>query len=89
MDKYSTQILYSCLGDIYCDDNFTWICSSMGGLIRYNGTKFMVWDDENSFLPDDITTITKDNFGDLWIGTQNQGIIIYNPKEIGYDEETN
>jgi ligand-binding sensor domain-containing protein len=58
----------------------------MGGLIRYNGTKFMVWDDENSFLPEDITTINKDNFGNLWIGTQNQGIILYNPKGIVYEE---
>ena len=87
MDRYKTQIFFSCLSDIYCDEKFTWVCSTMGGLIRYNGTKFMVWNEDNSFLPNDITTVNKDFYGNLWIGTQNQGIILYNPEGIVYEEK--
>lgn len=84
-DRNLLQVLFSCLGDIYCEDNMKWICSTMGGLIRYNGSKFMVWNNENSYLPNNIFTVSKDNFGNIWIGTQDKGIIIYNPEGITYE----
>ena len=88
MDRYATQIFYSCIGDIKSDGNDIVICSSMGGLIKYNGNKFMVQNKNNSFLPNDISTFTVDKLGNKWIGTQNKGVILHNPNGIQYGNPT-
>lgn len=83
--RNSLHIFYSCLGDIYCEDGVKWICSTMGGLVRYDGSKFMAWNNENSSVPDNISTVAKDSFGNIWIGTQDKGVIIYNPGGITHE----
>ena len=87
MDRYATQIFFSCIGEIKSDGKDIVICSSMGGMIRYNGNKFMVQNRDNSFLPNDISTFALDKLGNKWIGTQSKGVILHNPNSIQYENK--
>jgi len=87
MDRYATQIFFSCIEEIKSDGKDIVICSSMGGMIRYNGNKFMVQNKDNSFLPNDISTFALDKLGNKWIGTQSKGVILHNPIGIQYENK--
>ncbi|MTI88229.1 MAG: GHKL domain-containing protein [Balneolaceae bacterium] len=56
------------------DKGFIWIGTS-GGLNRYDGRNFMVYDNEmfepNSLSDDNVLDICKDTEGNLWVGTAN------------------
>jgi ligand-binding sensor domain-containing protein len=59
------------------DDKVIWFCSS-DGLFRYDiKTHTAKKIDSSNGLPDNsVMTITKDNYGRLWIGTKN-GLVVY------------
>jgi len=40
-----------------------------GGLVKYDGTNFMLYDTFNGLLSDGVTSIARDFYGNLWIGT--------------------
>ncbi len=81
-DRNTLQTIFSCLGDIFCTNDMIYICSTMAGLLRYDGSKFMSWNSTNSYIPDNIDSVNKDRYGNLWIGTEGKGIILYNPEGI-------
>jgi ligand-binding sensor domain-containing protein len=49
-------------------DNNKWLASQYQGLIKYDGTRFVTWNTENSDLPaNDIYDIKQDASGNLWL----------------------
>ncbi len=61
---------------------FMWFCTN-DGLNRYDGYGFRTfrkdYNDPNSLIDNDLTCIAEDRDGRLWIGTNNQGISIFDP----------
>lgn len=70
------------------DLDIKWIGNGMtygssGGLIKYDGNNWFLYDTSNSDLPsNDIASITTDNVGNKWIGTYNAGLVKYNITNI-------
>lgn len=59
-----TKAVYGILID---DDNNKWLASSQG-LIKYDGTRFVTWNTENSILPaNGIYDIKQDASGNIWL----------------------
>ncbi len=59
-------------------DNNIWLGTG-GGLIKYDGTSWVLFDSENSGLPTDaVHAVTVDRNGNVWIGTE-LGLYIYHP----------
>ena len=60
---------------------FTWF-GGTHGLYRFDGTDFRSWhhnpQDENSLSSDHIISLFEDGEGNIWIGTENHGINIFN-----------
>lgn len=65
------------------NDGFIWI-GTRGGLNRYDGYEFKVYnqetENENSLVNPSVQTLFIDSKGNLWIGTMSGGISKYNPK---------
>lgn len=65
------------------NDGFIWI-GTRGGLNRYDGYEFKVYnqepENENSLVNPSVQTLFFDSKGNLWIGTMSGGISKYNPK---------
>ncbi|MDR2522856.1 MAG: response regulator [Synergistaceae bacterium] len=58
-------------------DGYIW-AASYNGLIRYDGRRSKVFGKKNgSFPTDNIYTIFVDSRGDLWVGTNDAGIALY------------
>ena len=54
------------------DEHLGWT----GGLVKYDGEKWVRYDVNNSLLPDNyVTTIAVDTSGTIWVGTRNGGIL--------------
>lgn len=66
------------INDIFCSpDGLTWIATA-GGLVKYDGTKFIIFNKANSNLPDDvITSVFEGKNSVLWAGTRTGGLIRY------------
>lgn len=68
------------------DGGYLWLATSGGGLARMSTATgevtYMRHDDNNptSIASDYLHTIVQDNDGNLWIGSENNGLSIYNPK---------
>ncbi|MFZ5552368.1 MAG: two-component regulator propeller domain-containing protein, partial [Bacteroidota bacterium] len=75
-----TNRLYS----IYEDENNILWMASMIGLLRYDGTVFFHFG-TNEGLPDNfLRAITKDNWGNFWIGTVSNGLVKYRSNGFSY-----
>src|SRR5215475_2201255 len=59
-------------------DGYLWIGTS-GGLARFDGTSFVVFNQENTpaFLDDSVYTLLVTKDGTLWAGTEGGGLIKY------------
>ncbi len=57
------------------DDGFIWI-ASYSGLIRYDGKEFLRISDVDGVAS--ANTLFKDSKGQLWIGTNDNGVMLYN-----------
>lgn len=59
-------------------DGYLWL-ATLDGLVRYDGVKFTVFNKNNSpgMVSNRLTKIVEDAAGDLWIGTEESGIIRY------------
>jgi signal transduction histidine kinase/ligand-binding sensor domain-containing protein len=69
---------------IYQDSKgFIWV-GTTGGLAKFDGYSFKVFssDDSNSMPPLNITpnTLLEDAFGNIWVGSANNGLVILNRK---------
>jgi hypothetical protein len=73
--RYSISYVYQ-----IAEDNFrnVWLATG-GGLLKFDGDSFTVFDKYNSPLSENYTSaITVDERGNIWIGTRN-GLFVYNP----------
>ena len=62
-----------------------WIGTWYGGLARFDGTNWTVYNTSNSGLPDIYAkSIAIDTFGNIWIGTNSRGLAVF--KEGGVVE---
>lgn len=57
-------------------DGYVWI-GSYGGLIRYDGTTFRNYSSEGAIASSSIRMLFEDSQGRLWIGTNDQGVYLY------------
>src|SRR5499433_1793983 len=59
-------------------DGYLWIGTS-GGLVRFDGTSFAIYNRETSpaFLDDSVYTLLVSQDGTLWAGTEGGGLIRY------------
>jgi ligand-binding sensor domain-containing protein len=67
-------------------DGYLWF-TTFGGLVRYDGVRFTVFNKSNSegILSNRFTTLDEDAEGNLWIGTEGSGLTHYrNGKFITY-----
>jgi ligand-binding sensor domain-containing protein/signal transduction histidine kinase len=62
-------------------DGYLWI-GTAGGLIRFDGLNFVVFDRSNTraFADDSVLSLLSSTNGDLWIGTEGGGLIRYSHK---------
>jgi len=62
--------------DLAIDANDTkWIGSKIGGLIKFDGVDWKVYNKDNSGIPDDYAwSLALDDEGDKWIGTKKGGV---------------
>jgi ligand-binding sensor domain-containing protein len=67
---------HSDIYDIAIDDSSNkWIATG-GGLAKFNGTTWKVYNTDNSKIPSDrLLSIAIDNSGNKWIGTRNKGLV--------------
>lgn len=75
--------------DLAIDANDTkWIGSKIGGLIRFNGVEWKVFNADNSGIPDNYAwSLALDEKGDKWIGTKKGGVTKFDgSKWIVYDQ---
>ncbi len=58
-----------------------WIGTYGGGLARFDGVNWTVYDTSNSELPDNrlYYLAIDDAKGNVWIGTENGGLAVYRP----------
>lgn len=79
-DGLSQGMIYGILQD---QQGFIWIATK-DGLNRYDGYNFKLYSHDPSdpyTISDDIVTcLLEDTFGRLWIGTQTEGLNIFNPR---------
>jgi ligand-binding sensor domain-containing protein/cellobiose-specific phosphotransferase system component IIA len=65
---------------LYVDkENTVWIGTKGGGLVKYQQNKFITNTSPQTNLPTNVNTISPDEKGNLWIGT-NDGLFLYNEK---------
>ena len=62
---------------------FLWI-GTRGGLNRYDGTNFKIFQNEigntNSLVNNSVESLFEDSKGNIWIGTKSNGLSKYNPE---------
>lgn len=68
--------------DLAIDANDTkWIGSKIGGLIRFDGTEWKVFNQANSGMPDDYAwSVALEANGAKWIGTKKGGVVKFDGK---------
>ena len=74
--RYSISYVYQ-----IAEDNFgnVWLATG-GGLLKYDGVSFTVFDSQNSPLSLNSTSaVAVDSRGQIWVGTKN-GLYVYNPE---------
>jgi ligand-binding sensor domain-containing protein len=72
--NYITPIIFDAAGDVW-----TGSYTSPGGLSRFNGTSWTVYDPTNSGIADDlITSLSIDVGGDIWVGGRFNGVSRFN-----------
>lgn len=73
----ASSISDNTLRNIYLDrDGLIWIGSYKNGVNMYKeGSKSMM-----NLELGDINAVCEDNFGNYWLGTNDRGIVVYNPK---------
>jgi ligand-binding sensor domain-containing protein len=55
-----------------------WIGTAGGGLAKFDGVNWRVYNTSNSKLPNDyVTSIVIDEVGNKWIGTDGGGLVNY------------
>ncbi|MEJ7713543.1 MAG: two-component regulator propeller domain-containing protein [Pyrinomonadaceae bacterium] len=59
-------------------DGYLWF-ATLGGLVRYDGVRFTVFDKANSkgIKSNRLTALFEDRAGDLWFGTEDSGLTRY------------
>ena len=66
---------------IQTSDGYIWI-GSYGGLIRYDGTTFRNYSEEDSVKSSSIRALFEDSKGRLWIGTNDMGVYLCENNEF-------
>jgi ligand-binding sensor domain-containing protein len=68
-------------GILIDEDNNKWL-ASLQGLIKYDGTKFVTWNTENSNLPaNDVYDIKQDASGNIWLAC-NKYLVRFDGREL-------
>lgn len=86
------SLSYSTVNSVYKNEGVLWIGTAGGGLNKYDTQTGIfrhylnVPDDPSSISSDFITTITKDKYGRLWIGTWGWGLNILSETGINSDK---
>ena len=74
-ERYGISYVYQVAED---NQRNVWLATG-GGLIKYDGVDFIVYDHDNSPLSSHITNaVTADDRGNIWVGTDN-GLYVFNP----------
>lgn len=75
--------------DIYTKNNISWIASD-NGLFKFDGLNFTNYNSENSNFPSDIiSSITSDNFNNIWIGFKSDGIAKFDGSKFDFYNSSN
>jgi len=64
-------------------DGYLWV-GTAGGLVRFDGVRFVVFDRSNTaeFQDDSILSLVPDRDGSLWIGTEGGGLLHYSNRRF-------
>jgi len=58
-----------------------WAATGGGGLTRFDGKNWTMYDTSNSRLPDNnVYSLAIDAQGSVWIGTESGGLAVYRPR---------
>jgi ligand-binding sensor domain-containing protein/two-component sensor histidine kinase len=69
--------------DVYEDKTGKlWFASQGSGLITYDGDKFSIVEPKNKKIPRSIRSLFFDDDGNVWIGSNNEGLLILSNNEL-------
>lgn len=73
------------IDDVYLDnDGIAFMGMASKGLVAFDGTSWTIWNTDNSSLPaDHIKTLAVDAFKKVWIGTEEQGLVVFDRNAVG------
>lgn len=83
-DVNTSPLLYRKINTIYPESNITWFGTSQG-LIKYDGKNWVEYSGKSHSLLNNtkILSIVKDPNGNIWLGTESKGIIVFGPSTEG------
>lgn len=64
---------------------YLWIGTMGGGLVQFDGKKFIVYTVNDSLPDNNITSLTQDRLGTIWIGTT-RGVVKYDGGFVNVEE---
>lgn len=68
--KTNSKLLSNTIWDIKVEGNVIWLANTNGGLVRFDGTNWEIYNATNSIIPDNyVSSIAIDKKGNKWIAT--------------------